>query len=120
MILSKTHRVIRSNVVPFARGASILHPSFRRVQAYRRNLSSFDGKNESRSIEFSTLHHELHSVARTAFAKNDLFGTYNPKIQDFEYMSYGDFGNEVDRFLAMLRNLGELVDFPRKPSMSKL
>ena len=47
------------------------------------------------------------------FARSNLFGTYQPKKKDFEFMSYGDFGREVDRCRIVLRNMGGFVLFPR-------
>jgi hypothetical protein len=109
MIASKTHR-LRSTLASAIRSAGtapgndgdIVQTSAR--SRYR--SLSFDKNFSPRNAEFSTLY-ELQSTACKAFAQNTLFGTYKPNQEDFEYMTYHDFGNEVNCCRTMLRNLGE-------------
>jgi hypothetical protein len=117
MILNKSLR-IRSTIFSSALlSPRVAHARFAGVvgrgASCQRWFFSLDGKNESQNLEFSTLY-ELQSAACKTFAPNNLFGTYMEKLQDFEYMSYNDFGKEVDRCRTMLRNLGKQVDIPRK------
>ena len=55
---------------------------------------------------FNTLH-EMQLSSCHVYAPNPLFGTYNPESKDFEYMTYGEFGNRVNRCRSMLKDLGK-------------
>lgn len=72
-------------------------------------------------LEFSTLH-EMNHRASIAFRDNPLFGTYRPppveaenvvvkdreeaKKGEFEWMTYGEYGEMVDRCRTVLRDIG--------------
>lgn len=60
--------------------------------------------DEKGFLKFNTLHEMTHN-ATTVFEGNPLFGTF--KNGDFQWMSYGDFGKEVDRCRSVLKDLGE-------------
>lgn len=54
---------------------------------------------------FSTLH-ELQETSCKVYANNDLFGTYNDESGSFEYLTYREFGQKVDKCRAVLKHLG--------------
>ena len=56
---------------------------------------------------FNTLHEMIHGSCRV-YAHNELFGTYSPTTEKFEYMTYEEFGNKVNQCRSMLKNLGKL------------
>jgi len=114
MILNRSQRIRWSTLVPSAWRSSANVPVYATgsVESCQRCFSSLDGANRSGSVEFSTLY-ELQSSACSMFAQRNLFGTYQPKKQAFEFMSYGDFAREVDRCRIVLRNMGEILFFPR-------
>ena len=67
-----------------------------------------ESSRDAHLIDFSTLH-ELQKSACRRFSSNPLFGTFNPAIQDFQYLSYGDFDKEVNRCRSVLRSIGKLI-----------
>ena len=54
---------------------------------------------------FDTLHEMIHGSCRV-YAQNELFGTFNPSTEKFEYMTYDEFGAKVNQCRSMLKNLG--------------
>lgn len=71
-------------------------------------------------LQFKTLH-EMNRNATIAFRDNELFGTYRAPPQEenfvkdqeekpgkFEWVSYGEYGELVDRCRTVLKDLGEL------------
>ena len=54
---------------------------------------------------FDTLHEMIHGSCRV-YAQNELFGTFNPSSEKFEYMTYDEFGAKVNQCRSMLKNLG--------------
>jgi hypothetical protein len=61
--------------------------------------------NEGLTV-FNTLH-ELQEVACSVYSENELFGTFNDSSGQFEYLTYGDFGKQVEECRALLRHLGK-------------
>ena len=59
-------------------------------------------------VIFDTLH-QMQYRACQVYAENDLFGTYNPNEEKFEFESFAEFGKQVDRCRAVLKDLGELI-----------
>jgi hypothetical protein len=56
-------------------------------------------------LRFKTLH-ELQEAACQVYSNNELFGTYSPTTQQFEYMTYNEFGHKVAQCRAVLIDLG--------------
>jgi hypothetical protein len=56
---------------------------------------------------FDTLH-EMQVRSCKVYAENDLFGTYQKDSNSFEYMTYEEYGDKVDKCRATLRDLGKL------------
>jgi len=54
---------------------------------------------------FETLH-DMQSRACTVYAENNLFGTYSPITESFEYITYNDYNTRVDKCRTVLRDLG--------------
>lgn len=54
---------------------------------------------------FHTLH-EMQVNSCRVFAEKQLFGTYSEASQRFEWMSFQDYADQVDRCRAMLKDLG--------------
>lgn len=57
-------------------------------------------------LNFDTLH-EMQVRACQVFEPKELFGTYSEESKQFEFMTYGEYGQRVDRCRAMLKDLGE-------------
>jgi hypothetical protein len=57
---------------------------------------------------FDTLH-EMQFRSCQVYAQNDLFGTYNPKSDKFEYMTFEEFSQKVHECRAVLKDLGAMV-----------
>jgi len=55
--------------------------------------------------KFETLH-ELRTRCTEIYAENDLFGTYSSEKEQFEYITYKEFSNLVDRAQYVLNDLG--------------
>jgi hypothetical protein len=58
---------------------------------------------------FETLH-EIQINSCTIFPQNDLFGTYDDDTKSFKFMTYEEWGRNVDRCRALLKDLGECDD----------
>jgi len=56
---------------------------------------------------FKTLH-ENQVRSCEVFADNELYGQYNPEVQGFEYKTYREFGQQVNRARSVLQDLGTL------------
>ena len=55
---------------------------------------------------FSTLHNmQVRSCA--VYAENELFGSYDAAENNFKYVTYEEFGNQVDKCRAVLKELGK-------------
>lgn len=54
---------------------------------------------------FDTLH-EMQVRSCAVYADNDLFGTYNPASEQFEYETFAKYGQLVDQCRAVLKDLG--------------
>jgi hypothetical protein len=61
---------------------------------------------------FDTLH-EMQVRSCMVYSGNDLFGTYNPGSEQFEYMTYQEFDEKVNQCRPLLKDLG-------KPILQKL
>ena len=72
-------------------------------------------------LQFTTLH-EMNHYASIAFKDNPLFGTYKePKMEEnvvedqvkvkgeFEWMTYGEYGEKVARCRTVLKDIGEFA-----------
>jgi hypothetical protein len=84
-----------------------------------RHVQSFSSENEKHFHElgyldergltvFDTLH-EMQFRSCQVYAQNDLFGTYNPKSDKFEYMTFEEFSQKVHECRAVLKDLGAMV-----------
>jgi len=54
---------------------------------------------------FSTLH-DMQVRSCEVYAENELFGSYDEKENNFKYVTYEQFGNQVDKCRAVLKDLG--------------
>jgi long-chain acyl-CoA synthetase len=54
---------------------------------------------------FDTLH-EMQLSSCQVYSQNDLFGTFSPKTEKFEWMTYEEYGKKVDQCRSMLKDLG--------------
>jgi len=75
------------------------------TEANLRDDGIFDERN---LLKFETLH-ELQVNASTAFATNELFGTYTEKEGSdptFEWMTYKEYGEKVKECRSVLKDLG--------------
>ena len=57
---------------------------------------------------YDTLH-EMQVRACEIYSDNDLFGSYDAKDDSFNYITYGEFGEQVDTCRAVLKDLGEYL-----------
>lgn len=57
---------------------------------------------------FDTLH-EMQVRSCLVYSGNDLFGTYNPGSEQFEYMTYQEFDGKVNQCRSLLKDLGKLI-----------
>ena len=55
---------------------------------------------------FNTLH-ELQVRSSLVFKENKLFGTYNEKSQSYDYMTYDEYNQTVNKCRTLLNDLGE-------------
>ena len=81
-------------------------------------------------LHFTTLH-EMNSNAVIAFKDNELFGTYKAAAVDehadiktgtkveekgqFEWMTYGEYGELVNRCRTVLKDTGKCLPSKKKP-----
>ena len=57
-------------------------------------------------IKFDTLH-EMQTRSCLVYEKRELFGTFSNKSNQFEWMTFKEYGDKVDQCRAMLKDLGE-------------
>jgi hypothetical protein len=57
---------------------------------------------------FDTLH-EMQVRSCMVYSGNDLFGTYNPGSEQFEYMTYQEFDGKINQCRSLLKDLGKLI-----------
>lgn len=75
----------------------------RKMARLNRHRAAFSTDNY---LQFDTLH-SLNSNAVKQYESNPLFGTFcNDK---FGWMTYGEFGREVDKCRGLLSDLGQLL-----------
>lgn len=55
---------------------------------------------------FNTLH-EMQVRSCQVYAENDLFGSFDETHNKFNYITYKEFGNQVDNCRTVLRDLGK-------------
>ena len=83
------------------------------------SLTREDVTDSQGLLQFNTLH-EMNHYASIAFKDNPLFGTYRaPSVEEnvvkdqkdengtFEWMTYGEYGEMVDRCRTVLKDIGE-------------
>jgi hypothetical protein len=83
------------------------------------NLTKEDVVDSDGLLQFTTLH-EMNHFASIAFKDNPLFGTYKAeKVEEnvvkdpakekgeFEWMTYGDYGEKIARCRTVLKGIGE-------------
>ena len=63
--------------------------------------------DDNNLLIFDTLH-DMQVRATRVFEKRELFGTYSQSLKDFEWMTFGTFGERVDRTRGVLKDLGTL------------
>ena len=44
------------------------------------------------------------------YAENELFGSYDAAENNFKYVTYEEFGNQVDKCRAVLKELGKWLN----------
>jgi len=84
-----------------------------------KNLTRDDVLDSDGLLQFTTLH-EMNHLASIAFKDNPLFGTYKaPLVEEnvvkdqkdaqgsFEWMTYGEYGEMVNKCRTVLKDLGE-------------
>ena len=80
----------------------------------RRNISTERGNHfkelgyldaEGLTI-FDTLH-DMQTRSCSVYAENELFGSYDDKTNNFKYVTYEEFGGQVDKCRAVLKDLGK-------------
>lgn len=59
-------------------------------------------------LTFETLH-EMQIKACDVFSQNELFGTYSEESKQFEWMTFKEFGENVDRIRSLLVDIGEML-----------
>lgn len=81
-------------------------------------LTREDVTDDHGLLQFKTLH-EMNHYASVAFRDNPLFGTYKaPQVDEnvveqkegtgtFEWMTYGEYGDVVERCRTVLKDIGE-------------
>eukprot|EP00934_Nitzschia_sp_Nitz4_P008682 Nitzschia sp. Nitz4//scaffold22_size323478//280954//283102//NITZ4_000583-RA/size323478-augustus-gene-0.212-mRNA-1//1//CDS//3329543165//8672//frame0 len=57
------------------------------------------------TLTFDTLH-ELQIKACDTYGENPVFGTFDPSFGEYKYMSYADYGQQVDRCRSLLSQAG--------------
>lgn len=62
--------------------------------------------DENRLLNFDTLH-EMQVRACEVFEPKRLFGTFSEESNKFEFMTFGEFGQQVDHVRALLKDLGK-------------
>jgi hypothetical protein len=98
------------------RQQQLTHPLLKRINPNARFISIENEKHlqelgyldEQGLTVFDTLH-EMQFRSCQVYAQNDLFGTYNPKSDKFEYTTFEDFSQKVHQCRAVLKDLGEMV-----------
>jgi hypothetical protein len=95
------------SVAPFAENQITQINSFSTAAASpsdRERAFQAEGILDERALTvFDTLH-EMQVRSCRVYADNDLFGTYNGKA--FEWMTYQEYANNVDKCRAVLHDLG--------------
>jgi hypothetical protein len=111
MILNRLVSHTRSIVSYHLRSKSIFPAADVGNSVINRTFSSLGGDDSSsvdyKLIEFATLH-ELQESACQTFSSNDLFGTYSPATEKFEFITYSDVGREIERCRSLLQSMGKL------------
>ena len=90
------------------------------LSSAEKNLTRDDVLDSDGLLQFTTLH-EMNHLASIAFKDNPLFGTYRaPLVEEnvvkdqkdaqgsFEWMTYGEYGEMVNKCRTVLKDLGEL------------
>lgn len=57
-------------------------------------------------VQFQTLH-EMQVNSCEVYARNELFGTYVEPTKSFEWMTFAEFADNVDKCRAVLKDLGK-------------
>lgn len=70
------------------------------------NDSDAKGLVDSQGLTIFDTLHELQETSCKVYANNELFGTYNDLLGNFEYIKYSEFGQKVDECRAVLKHLG--------------
>jgi hypothetical protein len=119
---SPTARLPASATTAAAAAASCHQPAIRYLSSSNNETLTRDDVMDSNGLlQFTTLH-EMNRNAAIAFKDNPLFGTYKPAaveenvVQDkpeakgsFEWMTYGEYAELVDRCRTVLKDVGECL-----------
>ena len=70
-----------------------------------KNYQELGYLDERGLTNFDTLH-EMQYRSCQVFAENELFGTYNPSTEKFEFDTYETYGTQVEQCRALLQDLG--------------
>ena len=90
---------------------SLLKPQSRLLSLSAEQEASFQQQgilDERGLVNFDTLH-EMQTRSCQVFEPKPLFGTYSEDSKNFEWMTYGEFGQKVDRTRAVLKDLSEFA-----------
>lgn len=106
-------RFLRSSTLSSARISTTVSAASRTFASGAYKLSEKEKKfvdkgwmDERGLTLFKTLH-ENQVRSCEVFADNELYGKYNPDTQKFEYSTYREFGQQVNRARHVLKDLGE-------------
>ena len=55
---------------------------------------------------FDTLH-EMQQRACAVYSENEIFGTYQEDTNSFEYITYSEYNDRIDKARSVLKSLGE-------------
>ena len=68
---------------------------------------------------FSTLH-DMQVRSCAVYAENELFGSYDASANNFKYITYEEFGAQVDKCRAALKDLGKSLQVNFREEFVKL
>lgn len=114
------------NYIPAAAGTSndrfFFSSTSTTLSSAEKNLTRDDVLDSDGLLQFTTLH-EMNHLASIAFKDNPLFGTYKaPLVEEnvvkdqkdvqgsFEWMTYGEYGEMVNKCRTVLKDLGKYID----------
>ena len=116
-VVAASNRVAKAVAVApiFDVSSSTLSSSHRFISTDQEKHFQDLGALDDRGLTIFNTLHELQVNSSLVFKENELFGTYAEKSKSYDYITYDEYSERVNKCRTLLKDLGKDGDRTRSP-----